>query len=335
MVRRWPPCRHPRHAVASTSGAAQTSSWTCRSPTPRPRSARRSRCRPPTARSRSGPRRLAAREAPAAGGAPKLSGGGKGGRARAPEADRAGEADESGARGVRGATEGVALMSDRRLYMISVAAEPRQHPDAAEAKGLARGARRGARGSTPRPTSSGCACPAAGPQTSGSTSRASSTCCGSRTSCAGSMRAWERLERELRLSRRCTAATGARSRLNRPRSTRRRGSGSDGLQQAHDPVAGGAAAAQELARRGGHPEIHPEHLLVALLEQELVPRLRACGLCVGGAAEARRRRRCAAGPRSPAEMLMLGRPARRLRQGIRRRRAALDDEYGPLSTFCS
>jgi len=30
------------------------------------------------------------------------------------------------------------------------------------------------------------------------------------------------------------------------------------------------AAAQELARRGGHPEIHPEHLLLALLEQELV-----------------------------------------------------------------
>ncbi len=30
------------------------------------------------------------------------------------------------------------------------------------------------------------------------------------------------------------------------------------------------AAAQELARRGGHPETHPEHLLLALLEQELV-----------------------------------------------------------------
>lgn len=30
------------------------------------------------------------------------------------------------------------------------------------------------------------------------------------------------------------------------------------------------AAAQELARRGGQPEIHPEHLLLALLEQELV-----------------------------------------------------------------
>ncbi len=30
------------------------------------------------------------------------------------------------------------------------------------------------------------------------------------------------------------------------------------------------AAAQELARRGGHPEIHPEHLLLALLDQELV-----------------------------------------------------------------
>ena len=29
------------------------------------------------------------------------------------------------------------------------------------------------------------------------------------------------------------------------------------------------AAAQELARRGGHPEIHPEHLLLALLDQEL------------------------------------------------------------------
>ena len=30
------------------------------------------------------------------------------------------------------------------------------------------------------------------------------------------------------------------------------------------------AAAQELARRGGQPETHPEHLLVALLEQELI-----------------------------------------------------------------
>jgi ATP-dependent Clp protease ATP-binding subunit ClpB len=29
------------------------------------------------------------------------------------------------------------------------------------------------------------------------------------------------------------------------------------------------AAAQELARAGGHPEIHPEHLLLALLDQEL------------------------------------------------------------------
>ena len=29
------------------------------------------------------------------------------------------------------------------------------------------------------------------------------------------------------------------------------------------------AAAQELARRRGNPEIHPEHLLLALLDQEL------------------------------------------------------------------
>ena len=29
------------------------------------------------------------------------------------------------------------------------------------------------------------------------------------------------------------------------------------------------AGAQELARRGGNPEIHPEHLLLALLDQEL------------------------------------------------------------------
>ena len=29
------------------------------------------------------------------------------------------------------------------------------------------------------------------------------------------------------------------------------------------------AAAQELARRLGNPEIHPEHLLLALLDQEL------------------------------------------------------------------
>ena len=30
------------------------------------------------------------------------------------------------------------------------------------------------------------------------------------------------------------------------------------------------AAAQELARRTGNPELYPEHLLVALLDQELV-----------------------------------------------------------------
>ena len=30
------------------------------------------------------------------------------------------------------------------------------------------------------------------------------------------------------------------------------------------------AAAHELARRAGHPEVHPEHVLLALLEQELV-----------------------------------------------------------------
>ncbi|HET9508294.1 MAG TPA: AAA family ATPase [Gaiellaceae bacterium] len=33
------------------------------------------------------------------------------------------------------------------------------------------------------------------------------------------------------------------------------------------------AAAQELARRGGNPELYPEHLLLALLDQELAPRL--------------------------------------------------------------
>ena len=33
------------------------------------------------------------------------------------------------------------------------------------------------------------------------------------------------------------------------------------------------AAAQELARRSGHPELYPEHLLLALLDQELPPKL--------------------------------------------------------------
>src|SRR5687767_15140491 len=33
------------------------------------------------------------------------------------------------------------------------------------------------------------------------------------------------------------------------------------------------AAAQELARRAGHPELYPEHLLLALLDQELPPKL--------------------------------------------------------------
>src|SRR5688572_31072725 len=33
------------------------------------------------------------------------------------------------------------------------------------------------------------------------------------------------------------------------------------------------AAAQELARRSGNPELYPEHLLLALLDQELVQQL--------------------------------------------------------------
>src|SRR6187397_766162 len=33
------------------------------------------------------------------------------------------------------------------------------------------------------------------------------------------------------------------------------------------------AAAQELARRAGNPELYPEHLLLALLDQELVQQL--------------------------------------------------------------
>src|SRR5919202_5260237 len=33
------------------------------------------------------------------------------------------------------------------------------------------------------------------------------------------------------------------------------------------------AAAQELARRGGNPELYPEHLLLALLDQELPQQL--------------------------------------------------------------
>ena len=49
------------------------------------------------------------------------------------------------------------------------------------------------------------------------------------------------------------------------------------------------AAAQELARRAGNPEIHPEHLLLALLDQELPRTL------VG--APAPRRRRCGRRPR--------------------------------------
>ena len=33
------------------------------------------------------------------------------------------------------------------------------------------------------------------------------------------------------------------------------------------------AGAQELARRNGNPELYPEHLLLALLDQELVQQL--------------------------------------------------------------
>src|SRR5438067_2989440 len=58
------------------------------------------------------------------------------------------------------------------------------------------------------------------------------------------------------------------------------------------------AAAQELARRMGNPELYPEHLLLALLDQELPQQLVPY----------------AAALRSPAEAALRGKPAVQGRQ---------------------
>ena len=59
------------------------------------------------------------------------------------------------------------------------------------------------------------------------------------------------------------------------------------------------AAAQELARRRGNPELYPEHLVLALLEQELPRTLLADPEAVRADAEAALRLR----PRAPERCL--------------------------------
>ncbi|TML39692.1 MAG: AAA family ATPase, partial [Actinobacteria bacterium] len=75
-----------------------------------------------------------------------------------------------------------------------------------------------------------------------------------------------------RRSRTCTSSTGATSCSTRRRGRSRRGSTKENdldfnrlTLKSQEAV----AAAQELARRMGNPELYPEHLVVALLDQEL------------------------------------------------------------------
>src|SRR5881392_1456710 len=75
-----------------------------------------------------------------------------------------------------------------------------------------------------------------------------------------------------RRSRTCTSSTGATSCSTRRRGRSRRGSTKENdldfnklTLKSQEAV----AAAQELARRNGNPELYPEHLVVALLDQEL------------------------------------------------------------------
>ena len=93
------------------------------------------------------------------------------------------------------------------------------------------------------------------------------------------------------------------------------------------------AAAQELARRMGNPELYPEHLLLALLDQELpqqlVPDPRACAR--------RPRRRCARGRPSRAPRSSRTSRARSARCSTRpsTRRAGWRTSTSRPSTCCS
>ena len=166
-------------------------------------------------------------------------------------------------------------MDDRPRYMISVAAElVGMHPQTLriyEQKGLVRPKRTPAtRGSTRSATSSGCALIQRLTPSSGSTSRASSACSASRTSCAA-----------------CARSSSGWSARCAPRSSRAQdstGATSSSTAPAQPPAAGGAlmdfnkltiktqeASPPRRSWRGarGNPELYPEHLLLALLDQEL------------------------------------------------------------------
>ena len=67
----------------------------------------------------------------------------------------------------------------------------------------------------------------------------------------------------------CTAPTGASSCSTGPPSIQHRGADRMDFQKLTLKSQEAVAGAQELARRGGFPEIHPEHLTLALLDQEL------------------------------------------------------------------
>src|SRR6476659_1679980 len=108
-----------------------------------------------------------------------------------------------------------------------------------------------------------------------STSPASSRSCSCRTSscaCAGGSTAWS--ARCARRSTTCTASTAATSFPGSHPST-----WSPGTERHMDfnkltlKSQEAVAAAQELARRMGNPELYPEHLVLALLDQELPQQL--------------------------------------------------------------
>ncbi len=82
------------------------------------------------------------------------------------------------------------------------------------------------------------------------------------------------------------------------------------------------AAAQDDARRRGNPEVTPDHLLLALLDQELFADWQ------GLRADAERKVGCAAVRAGrPAAAERLGRVLARARRGRRRARKSLEDEY--------
>ena len=85
----------------------------------------------------------------------------------------------------------------------------------------------------------------------------------------------------------------------------------------------------ELARRRGNPEVYPEHLCIALLDQELprtlVERAGDAVDAVRGACEAQARARSRPSGGTPSSRTP--RPPSRRSSTAPRRRCALDDEY--------